>query len=118
MAGRYDIKSIRAGDTFQARAIAKLSRIGPPIVVTFAVMQLRRSTGGALIHEWRTDGASPNASIINGNTVMLDPVSHEITRNWPIGKLVYDLKVTLDDIPRFTLLTGQLEVVKPVTQEV
>ncbi|MFU8893998.1 MAG: hypothetical protein ACNA8L_10255 [Luteolibacter sp.] len=120
MAEKFDLKSIRPGDTFPARIIARLTaeETGDPIPVTFAAMQLRTIGTNQIIHEWRTDGDAPNASIVGeGNAVMLHEVSHLLTIQWPIGRLVYDLLVDLPGIERFRLLYGQLSISRDITRE-
>lgn len=118
--GTYHFPAMRRGDTFRARDIATLTQDSVALAIISARLQVRlRGSGGAVLHEWNTTGASANASITGAenNTIRLDAVPPTITELWLPGDHEYDLEVVFaSDSATLTILAGKFTVKSDITR--
>lgn len=92
----YNRRPSLRGDTL--RGFSLEARIGgEPASIVSARSQLR-TPAGRLIHTYEL--------YVSGAQVTVPDVPAEVTRNWPVATLVYDIEVTLADERVVTWVSG------------
>lgn len=117
MAGIYNIPNHKRGDDFEARDIATVTQGGLPVAITSALLQIR-TKAGCLVHEWTTEGTTPNAAITGAgdNIVTLGKVDKEVTSEWPPVLCDYDLQLTLATDLTATFIEGTILIEPDVSR--
>ena len=119
----YHFPVFKRGDTWKARVVGILTNTDTEAAVAIASarMQVRKSGNKAVIHEWTTEGDTPNLTIsgAGGNTLTAGIVEPSVTATWPPGTHVYDLEITLDDADStvVTVPEGKFPIKADVTRD-
>lgn len=79
-----------------------------------AKAQVRRSEVEPVLHEWTTEGVSPNATI-TGSTLVLDVVG-DVTTAWPWTSAQISVEVTEPDGRAHTIARGTIRARAEITQ--
>jgi len=103
---KYDRTPFVRGDTLLGWSV-QISVDGEPAQLLSARLQLRTGNGG-LVYDW--------PAVVSGNLVSLPDVAAEVTAGWPVGRLEYDLEVTLAGGRTVTWLCGAQPVIPDRTR--
>jgi hypothetical protein len=96
MAAVYNREATYRGDTLLGWSV-QVDIDGAPAPLASARLQLR-AANGSLVHDW--------APGVVGSNVTFPTVPAETTAQWPVGRLEFDLEITLLDGRVATWLTG------------
>lgn len=104
---RLQVPNMKRGDTYQPIRMHNIIIGGEPAVITGVRSQLRTAQGMRLVHEFETD--------FTGNSIMLKAIHYDDTAQFPVGKCVMDIELTVEGLGRITIAEAELTITRDVT---